>query len=105
FDLLHLDGRPLLDLPYTQRRELLENLQINGPSWQTPPSFIGEPAANVRAVSRQYGLEGVVAKRLDSRYEPGKRPGTRRQRTNIRRQEAVIAGCTLGRGNRPPPIA
>ena len=104
FDLLHLDGRPLLDLPYTQRRELLENLQINGPSWQTPPSFIGEPAANVRAVSRQYGLEGVVAKRLDSRYEPGKRPGTWRKVKNIRRQEAVIGGWRPGKGNRSGQI-
>src|SRR5216683_5322344 len=65
FDLLHLDGRPLLDLPYTQRRALLENLELYGPSWQTPPSFVGEPGADVQAVSRQHGLEGVVAKRLD----------------------------------------
>ena len=104
FDLLHLDGRPLLDVPYTQRRELLEALQINGPSWQTPPSFTGEPGADVQAVSRQHGLEGVVAKRLDSRYEPGKRPGTWRKVKNIRRQEAVIGGWRPGKGNRSGQI-
>jgi len=104
FDLLHLDGRPLLDVPYTQRRELLEALRINGASWQTPPSFIGEPGADVQAVSRQHGLEGVVAKRLDSRYDPGKRPGTWRKVKNIRRQEAVIGGWRPGKGNRSGQI-
>jgi bifunctional non-homologous end joining protein LigD len=104
FDLLHLDGRPLLELPYTQRRALLEALELYGPSWQTPPSFTGEPGASVQAVSRQHGLEGVVAKRLDSRYEPGKRPGTWRKVKNIRRQEAVIGGWRPGKGNRSGQI-
>ena len=104
FDLLHLDGRPLLDVPYTQRRALLEISGIDGPSWQTPPSFIGEPGADVQAVSRQHGLEGVVAKRLDSRYEPGKRPGTWRKVKNFRRQEAVIGGWRPGKGNRSGQI-
>ena len=104
FDLLHLDGRPLLDLPYSQRRALLEKLELYGPSWQTPPSFTGEPGTDVQAVSRQYGLEGVVAKRLDSRYEPGKRPGTWRKVKNIRRQEAVIGGWRPGKGNRSGQI-
>jgi bifunctional non-homologous end joining protein LigD len=104
FDLLHLDGRPLLNLPYTQRRALLEDLAMNGQSWQTPPSFIGAPGADVQAVSRQHGLEGVVVKRLDSRYEPGKRPGTWRKVKNIRRQEAVIGGWRPGKGNRSGQI-
>jgi bifunctional non-homologous end joining protein LigD len=104
FDLLHLDGRPLLDLPYTRRRALLEELELYGPSWQTPPSFTGEAGADVQAVSVQHGLEGIVAKRLDSRYEPGKRPGTWRKVKNIRRQEAVIGGWRPGKGNRSGQI-
>src|SRR5579859_672213 len=88
FDLLHLDGRPLLDLPYARRRELLEDLRLYGTSWQTPPSFTGVAGADVQAVSVQHGLEGIVAKRLDSRYEPGKRPGSWRKVKNIRRQAA-----------------
>jgi bifunctional non-homologous end joining protein LigD len=104
FDLLHLDGRPLLSLPYTQRRELLESLALNGPWWQTPPSFIGEPGADVQKVSLQHGLEGVVAKRLDSRYDPGKRPGTWRKVKNILRQEVVIGGWRPGKGNRSGQI-
>jgi len=104
FDLLHLDGRPLLDLPYTRRRELLEELGLYGASWQTPPSFTGEAGANVQEVSVQHGLEGVLAKRLDSRYEPGKRPGTWRKVKNIKRQEAVIGGWRPGKGNRSGQI-
>jgi len=104
FDLLHLDGRPVLDLPYAQRRPLLEELQLYGPSWQTPPSFTGVAGADVQKVSVQHGLEGIVAKRLDSRYEPGKRTGNWRKVKNIRRQEAVIGGWRPGKGNRSGQI-
>ena len=45
-----------------------------------------------------------MAKRLDSRYEPGKRPGTWRKVKNIRRQEAVIGGWRPGKGNRSGQI-
>lgn len=41
FDLLFQDGQPLLELPYRQRRARLEALGLDGPSWQTPPAFIG----------------------------------------------------------------
>ena len=68
FDLLQLDGRPLLDLEYRYRRALLDELGLAGPNWQTPPSFPGEDFEAVRTVSRDQGMEGVVAKRLDSRY-------------------------------------
>jgi len=90
FDLLHLDGRLVLDLPYRQRRALLEELQLYGPSWQTPPSFTGVAGFDVQKVSVQHGLEGIVAKRLDSRYEPGRRTGNWRKVKNIRRQEALV---------------
>ena len=73
FDLLWLSGRPLLDEPYTRRRELLDNLGLDGGRWQVPPAFIGESGADIQAVSRQQHLEGVMAKRLGSRYEPGRR--------------------------------
>lgn len=104
FDLLHLDGRPLLDAPYRERRALLESLGLDGPHWQTPPSFTGVPGEDVQAVSRQHGLEGIVAKRLESRYEPGKRTGSWRKIKNIRRQEAVIGGWRWGEGNRAGQI-
>src|SRR3954451_22608600 len=72
FDLLWLDGHSLMDLPYEERRERLEELELNGDHWRTPPSYPGNGQALLEA-TRQQGLEGIVAKRLDSRYEPGHR--------------------------------
>ena len=70
FDVLHLDGRPLLDVPYRERRERLDGLGLSGPSWQTAPWFPGEGTA-VRVAAGEQGLPGVVAKRLDAGYAPG----------------------------------
>ncbi len=100
FDLLQLDGRPLLDLEYTQRRALLEELALAGPYWQTPPWFPGGDFGAVLAVSEAHRMEGVVAKRLDSRYVPGVRTGNWRKIKNVRNQEAVVAGYKPGKGNR-----
>ncbi len=100
FDLLQLDGRPLLDLEYTQRRALLEELALAGPYWQTPPWFPGGDFDAVRSVSLAHRMEGVVAKRLDSRYVPGVRTGNWRKIKNVRTQEAVVAGYKPGKGNR-----
>ena len=100
FDLLHLDGRPLLDEPYQARRALLDELALQGPSWQTPPSFTGEAGADVQAVSKQHGLEGIVAKRLASRYEPGKRTGSWLKIKNLHEQEVVVGGWKPGEGKR-----
>jgi bifunctional non-homologous end joining protein LigD len=103
FDLLHLDGRSLLKLPYTQRRELLDGLDLAGESWQTPPAFEGDGAQAVQA-SRQQGLEGVVAKRLTSRYTPARRAGDWVKVKNIRTQEVVVGGWSPGKGRRSGTI-
>lgn len=100
FDLLQLDGRPLTALPYCERRDLLLSL-IPDRGWITaPPSFPGDDAEAVLAASRSSGLEGVVAKRLDSRYEPGTRSAAWVKVKNVRRQEVVVAGWKPGQGNR-----
>jgi bifunctional non-homologous end joining protein LigD len=104
FDLLHLDGRSLLDEPYQQRRAQLSGLGLSGAHWQTPPSFTSETGADVKAVSVQHGLEGIVAKRLGSRYEPGKRTGSWRKIKNVRQQEVVVGGWKPGEGNRAGQI-
>jgi bifunctional non-homologous end joining protein LigD len=104
FDRLQLDGRWLLDEPYTRRRALLEALALHGRHWQTPPSFTGVPAVDVLAVSQQHGLEGIVAKRLESRYEPGRRTGSWQKIKNLRRQEAVVGGWRRGKGLRSGQI-
>jgi bifunctional non-homologous end joining protein LigD len=100
FDLLQLDGRPLMDLEYRERRALLDELALNGPYWQTPPWFPGSDFAAVQEVSDSHHMEGVVAKRLDSRYAPGVRTDSWRKIKNIRTQEAVVAGYKPGKGNR-----
>jgi bifunctional non-homologous end joining protein LigD len=100
FDLLCLDGRPLLDAPYSQRRALLDGLGLDGRHWQTPPSFTDIAGRELLAVSRQQGLEGVVAKRLTSRYDPGKRSPAWRKVKVVLRQEAVVGGWKPGEGGR-----
>ena len=63
FDLLQLDGRSLLDLPYSQRRPLLDGLGLSGPYWQTPPSFPGEdcPGRAGRVQGARHGRRGGQA--------------------------------------------
>ena len=72
FDVLWLEGRSTLELGYADRRELLEAMRIAGPNWQTPPHFAGG-GAFAQQTSREQGLAGIVAKRLDSPYRPGRR--------------------------------
>jgi bifunctional non-homologous end joining protein LigD len=100
FDLLWLDGKPLIDRPYTERRLLLDGLGLHGGNWQAPPSFIGEAGADVQAVSREHRLEGIMAKRLQSRYEPGRRSQSWLKIKNLHRQEVVIGGWKPGEGGR-----
>src|SRR5438477_12025477 len=64
FDVLYLDGRNTMDLPYTERRRLLEELTIAGPYWQRTPAYRGEGKAML-ASARESALEGIVAKKLD----------------------------------------
>ena len=99
FDLIYLDGRMLVDLPYTERRERLEALELDGPHWQTPSNHSGEGSALLR-LTKERGLEGLVAKRLDSRYVPGRRTGAWLKVKNTRSQELVIGGWLPGQGRR-----
>jgi bifunctional non-homologous end joining protein LigD len=99
FDVLHLDGHPTTGLPYTERRELLESLELAGPHWQTPPYFRGDGAAAL-SVSHEQGLEGVVAKRLDSSYEPGRRSPAWIKVKHLHSQSVVIGGWKPGQGRR-----
>ncbi|MHB1431363.1 MAG: non-homologous end-joining DNA ligase [Streptosporangiaceae bacterium] len=100
FDLLFMAGESLLAEPYRRRRERLDALGLNGPAWQTPPAFIGVPGADVRAVSLRQGIEGVMAKRLDAAYQPGRRSASWRKIKNVRRQEFVVGGWNPGAGTR-----
>jgi bifunctional non-homologous end joining protein LigD len=99
FDLLHIDGRSLLDAPYDDRRALLEGLALQGPNWATPRGHRG-PGSDVLAAARAGGLEGVVAKRRDARYRPGRRDRSWVKVRASRVQEAVVGGWAPRRGAR-----
>jgi bifunctional non-homologous end joining protein LigD len=103
FDLLYLDGRSLLDEPYSERRKLLDDLKLAGDSWQTPPWFAGNGKAVFNASKEQH-LEGVVMKRLDSRYSPGSRSKAWLKLKNQLMQEVVIGGWKPGEGHREGTI-
>ncbi|HEY2258874.1 MAG TPA: DNA ligase D [Solirubrobacteraceae bacterium] len=103
FDLLYLDGRSLMGLPYHERRSRLDGLGVSGPAWRVPAAHPGEGTRLLEATGAQ-GLEGVVAKRLDSRYEPGRRTGAWVKIKHTQRQELVIGGWLPGEGRRTDRI-
>jgi bifunctional non-homologous end joining protein LigD len=109
FDVLHAAGHPLLDMPYWQRRELLERLDLGSGdgTWQVPPSFTGYAGTDVLAISQEHGLEGIVAKRLNSAYQPGRRSpdwrkGQERLPPGVRRRWLA---ARPGRPGRPDRLA
>jgi bifunctional non-homologous end joining protein LigD len=99
FDLLWLDGRSLLERPYRERRRALEELALRGERWQTPDYIAGRGRETLEA-SEAAGLEGIVAKRLDSRYEQGRRSGAWIKLTNRRRETLAVGGWLPGEGRR-----
>jgi bifunctional non-homologous end joining protein LigD len=99
FDLLELDSEPLVGLPLAERRKQLERLvDTRGAPVLLSPQF-GDGEA-LLAAAREQGLEGVVAKRTDSRYQPGRRSADWRKLKVRQGQEVVIAGFTKGQGRR-----
>ena len=103
FDLLHLDGHSTMPLPYRQRREVLDKLDLDGPNWKLPAYHVGDGKAMLEASATQ-GLEGVVAKRLESPYVPGARNGTWIKVKNHLEQEFVVGGWLPGKGARSDSI-
>lgn len=99
FDVLRVGGHDTIELPYEDRRRLLDQLVEPGDHWSVPGHRIGDGAALLEATDQQ-GLEGVMAKRLGSTYVPGKRSANWRKVKNRRRVEVVIGGYTTGEGNR-----
>jgi bifunctional non-homologous end joining protein LigD len=97
FDIMHLDGHSALQIPYAERRRLLESLELAGRHWATPPSEPGGGEVVLEA-ARLGGLEGVVAKRLDSPYRPGVRDPSWRKVKNFRTQSVVVGGWAVGQG-------
>jgi bifunctional non-homologous end joining protein LigD len=103
FDVLDLDGRRLLQLPYAKRRLVLDDLEVRTDRVVVPPSFDGDPMHALTA-SLDQGLEGVVCKRLDSVYTPGRRSSSWVKVKHQRMQEVVVIGWEPGQGRRDGEI-
>ncbi|HEX6029892.1 MAG TPA: DNA ligase D, partial [Tepidiformaceae bacterium] len=103
FDLLYLNGHSTMELSYQERRKLLGELKLEGPNWQTPPYHAGDGEAMLES-SKAQGLEGVVAKRLDSPYYAGRRNNCWMKVKNQLTEEFVVGGWTAGEGNRSNTI-
>jgi bifunctional non-homologous end joining protein LigD len=103
FDLPYLDGHTLYDLPYEERRALLDGLELAAGPIEAPPYLHGAEVEQVRELqdwTAEQGLEGLIAKRLDSPYRPGRRVDFWRKVKNFRTQEVVVGGWKAGKGRR-----
>ncbi len=100
FDVLHRRGHSLLAETYDERRAALESLELSGGTFVTTDSFRGIEGQDILAAAVKNGLEGVVAKRRDSPYRPGRRSPDWIKVKSFRTQEVVIGGWTEGRGER-----
>jgi bifunctional non-homologous end joining protein LigD len=99
FDLLWLDGVPLLDLPLTERRARLAEVLVETADVRLSQMVPGR-GTDFFEQARELGLEGVVAKRAASPYRPGARSPDWRKVKALRRQDCVIVGWTPGQGGR-----
>jgi bifunctional non-homologous end joining protein LigD len=99
FDVLWLDGHPVTSRSYDERRALLRELVADGDRWTVPDHVVGR-GSEVLAAARAQGLEGVVAKRRDCPYEPGRRANGWRKVKVVQRQEVVVVGWLPGEGRR-----
>jgi bifunctional non-homologous end joining protein LigD len=99
FDVLRIGSQRTVSLPYEDRRRLLVDLLDPGEHWIVPSHQVGG-GAMLLAAAKERALEGVVAKRLGSTYQPGKRSPAWRKVKVRREQEVVIGGWTPGTGTR-----
>ena len=91
FDVLRRGPEALIDRPYRERRRILEDLSLSGSNWCTPEIHVGEGAA-LFAATKRMGLEGVVAKRLDSRYKPSVRSSAWTKTKHFQKRTFALLG-------------
>jgi DNA ligase D-like protein (predicted ligase)/DNA ligase D-like protein (predicted polymerase)/DNA ligase D-like protein (predicted 3'-phosphoesterase) len=99
FDLLWLDGEPLLEVPLQERRARLAEVLVERADVRLSQAVTGRGEAFFAQI-KALGLEGIVAKRLASPYRPGARSHDWRKIKAVRRQDCVIVGWTRGKGER-----
>ena len=99
FDVLEVEGEPLIDLPLTERRERLASL-LDRRNRTVKLSDVFDDGEALLEAAREQGLEGIVSKKADSRYTPGRRSREWLKLKTQGRQELVIVGWTKGQGRR-----
>ena len=101
FDLLYLDGEELIGEPLEERRARLEKILVtDSPARMQLTFYVDADGEAFTAGAKKLGMEGVVAKRLGSRYHPGRRTGDWRKIKLLNTQDCVILGWTPGEGRR-----
>jgi bifunctional non-homologous end joining protein LigD len=93
FDVLSVDGEDLTGRPLRDRRAVLEALGVEGPHWQVPAVY--DDGAMLLRATEQQGLEGVVSKKLSSKYLPGRRTTSWLKFPHRRRASYVVGGWRL----------
>jgi len=99
FDILEKDGKPLVDLPLTERKEILQRSVCEG-QHVLLSDFVEANGEAYYAAALEKGLEGVVAKKKSSPYEVGLRSGNWLKIKKLRSCDCVIFGYTKGTGAR-----
>ncbi len=100
FDLLYLDGQDLRSYPLTERKALLAELLKKAPARILYSDHIVKDGKKLYSKAKKMGMEGIMAKAANSRYEVGIRSTNWLKIKTSQRQEAVIAGFTEPRGSR-----
>ncbi len=99
FDILYLNGADLTGVPLTGRKRLLRQTLVPGERLRAT-EYVDEQGEAFMEAADGLGFEGIVAKRRDSRYEPGVRSRSWLKVKSVREQEFVVGGYTLGTGSR-----
>lgn len=98
FDILYLEGRDLTPLPLAERKEILRE-ELSGKNVEFC-DYIVERGGGLFDAAKARGLEGIIAKRLSSRYQEGVRSKNWLKIKTIKTIDAVLCGLTAGEGNR-----
>jgi bifunctional non-homologous end joining protein LigD len=104
FDVLRHEDQRVTGQTYRERRTILGSLDLSAvQAWQAPDYQVGD-GARLYEATRGAGLEGLIAKRLDSTYQPGRRSGDWIKIKHVLTQEVVVGGWTPGEGRREGAI-
>ncbi|ELB90007.1 ATP-dependent DNA ligase [Rhodococcus opacus] len=98
FDVLALDGKSTTGLPYLRRRTELDDLALSGPRLQVPPYRTDVDGEQMLDLARRHHLEGAVAQRVHSTYQPGRRSPAWIKQPLRANTEGIIVGWVDGTG-------